>query len=554
MAKPILDVEVNDAKFRAFADLFEKYQATVAKMPGAWAGVDKGVKSSFENVAAAMMAQNELARREAKAEKDLDRAGRGARTTWGDLATKSKSVYDNVKGITLSMLRWASIGAAFTGLLGLGGLFGLDRLAGGVGANRRAALGLGVSYGERKAFGVNYGRVVESDSYLANVNEALHDASLRGKLYGSGMRDLSGSTADVGIRLLARIKDVADQTPDGQDVQALGSHGFDQFITLHDFERAKKTSREEFLGYAKPYGQDVKDFGLEEKDAKIWQDFSVQMSRAGQSIENIFVTKLTAIVGPLDEFSKSIVKTIKTFVNQPEFDAWLHDFGEAIKGLARDLASGKIQADVKSFATNIGLAAEGLVNALKWLGFITDKNAKPPPATSKGLDQGSRTVVGKVGFARKAYDQHIPLDWGWGSRKLINAGDLLPMIASAESANGKYNLSPKGARGMYQIMPATAAMYPGKNPDIPAQGKDIAYAEIVKLIKKYSGDEDKILAGYNWGQGNVDSAVAKYGAGWLNAKDAAGRNVVPRETREYIIKIENNTGGNAIVSAGTLHQ
>ena len=99
---------------------------------------------------------------------------------------------------------------------------------------------------------------------------------------------------------------------------------------------------------------------------------------------------------------------------------------------------------------------------------------------------------------------------------------------------------------MYQIMPATAAMYPGKNPDIPAQGKDIAYAEIVKLIKKYSGDEDKILAGYNWGQGNLDKAITRYGSDW--------KNHAPAETKAYIIKIENNTGGNAIVSAGTLHQ
>jgi hypothetical protein len=55
-----------------------------------------------------------------------------------------------------------------------------------------------------------------------------------------------------------------------------------------------------------------------------------------------------------------------------------------------------------------------------------------------------------------------------------------------------------------------------------------------ELKDKYNGDLPKALAAYNWGAGNVDKAVAKYGDKWLAH--------APQETRKYVPEILGRIG------------
>lgn len=106
---------------------------------------------------------------------------------------------------------------------------------------------------------------------------------------------------------------------------------------------------------------------------------------------------------------------------------------------------------------------------------------------------------------------------------------LLSAIASAESGyNPNAKNSGSGASGMFQFMPATAKGY-GIDPFNPTQAADAAGKMMSGLIVKYDGDLSKALAGYNWGGGNVDKAVKKYGNNWLAH--------APTETQKYIQKI-----------------
>lgn len=81
---------------------------------------------------------------------------------------------------------------------------------------------------------------------------------------------------------------------------------------------------------------------------------------------------------------------------------------------------------------------------------------------------------------------------------------------------------------MMQFMPATAKGY-GIDPYNPKQAVDAAGKMMSGLIAKYNGDVSKALAGYNWGGGNVDKAIKKYGSDWLKH--------APKETQNYIKKI-----------------
>lgn len=98
---------------------------------------------------------------------------------------------------------------------------------------------------------------------------------------------------------------------------------------------------------------------------------------------------------------------------------------------------------------------------------------------------------------------------------------LLSAVMQQESGGRVRAVSPAGAQGPFQFMPGTAQQY-GIDPFDPQQSAQGAARMYADLSKKYGGDLPKMLAGYNWGQGNVDRK------GLENA---------PEETRNYINSI-----------------
>lgn len=99
--------------------------------------------------------------------------------------------------------------------------------------------------------------------------------------------------------------------------------------------------------------------------------------------------------------------------------------------------------------------------------------------------------------------------------------DLAVAVMMVESGGNRFARSPKGAVGLFQLMPATAAQYEVKD---RTHAYDNAYAGIKHLKRLYGvfGDWRKAVAAYNAGMG----PVIKY------------KGVPPyRETRNYVKKI-----------------
>lgn len=97
---------------------------------------------------------------------------------------------------------------------------------------------------------------------------------------------------------------------------------------------------------------------------------------------------------------------------------------------------------------------------------------------------------------------------------------LIYCLMSQESSFSSGATSPKGAQGLMQLMPGTAARYGVTNPYDVAQSIQGGTRYLKDLLKMFNGRVDLALAGYNAGEG----AVMKYG------------NTVPpySETRNYV--------------------
>ena len=97
-----------------------------------------------------------------------------------------------------------------------------------------------------------------------------------------------------------------------------------------------------------------------------------------------------------------------------------------------------------------------------------------------------------------------------------------------ESAGKIHAKSPVGARGLFQIMPATARDLRLSDPHDPEPAAQAAAHYLSILYKRYDGDLNLSLAAYNWGMGNVD----RYKRQGYRSFDN-----MPQETRNYIKQV-----------------
>ena len=100
---------------------------------------------------------------------------------------------------------------------------------------------------------------------------------------------------------------------------------------------------------------------------------------------------------------------------------------------------------------------------------------------------------------------------------------LIFCVMEQESHFNARALSPKGARGLMQLMPGTSARFGIRRPSDPAQNVAGGTRYLKQLLGQFNGRIDLVLASYNAGEG----AVLKF-----------GRKVPPyRETRDYVKRI-----------------
>ncbi len=138
--------------------------------------------------------------------------------------------------------------------------------------------------------------------------------------------------------------------------------------------------------------------------------------------------------------------------------------------------------------------------------------AAPPPPTR--IKRKQRLRAGR----HSRFDQLISEI----SRRYGVEEPLVKAVIKAESGFRPWAVSPKGAVGLMQLMPETAARHQVRNSFDPRQNIEGGVKHLRLLIRRYRGDLIKVLAAYNAGEKAVDRSGG-----------------VPRiaETREYVRRV-----------------
>src|SRR6266851_406742 len=111
---------------------------------------------------------------------------------------------------------------------------------------------------------------------------------------------------------------------------------------------------------------------------------------------------------------------------------------------------------------------------------------------------------------------------------------LLYSVMHQESSFKSRAISPKGARGLMQLMPLTAARYGVTNIFDPKQNIEGGARYLHFLLDHFDGDLNLALAGYNAGEG----AVEKYG--WRIPPYSETQEYVRRISRRYSLLRDPN--------------
>lgn len=157
------------------------------------------------------------------------------------------------------------------------------------------------------------------------------------------------------------------------------------------------------------------------------------------------------------------------------------------------------------------------------------------PAAS--VDEATNSEPGEVSVAGKASDamkeevaMRQPVQSGKAQFASIVAKaaeqhgldpKLIEAVIQTESSFQADAVSPVGAQGLMQLMPATAADLGVKDAFDPEQNVMAGSKYLKQLMNRYDGDAKLALAAYNWGMGNLERNPER----------------MPQETIQYVAKI-----------------
>jgi len=153
------------------------------------------------------------------------------------------------------------------------------------------------------------------------------------------------------------------------------------------------------------------------------------------------------------------------------------------------------------------IASDGTVSVRNGAGAATWQ-VVTSPASDRTVDQNGQLIVPAYAYS-DLNPPPVPPQFAAALTQAAAAANVSPTLLSAlvwqESRWNPQAVSPKGAMGLAQLMPATARDL-GVNPADPVQNLHGGARYLRYLLDTFDGDVEKALAAYNAGPARVRNA------------------------------------------------
>lgn len=591
-AKSIVEIDVQDEKFKSFLEKFNEYQKALSELPEQWRGAvhglgeaaketervrdgTEGITKAFADGVAALSSVNDgLDRLNGNLEKatktqaEFNKKSGGARNFLNKASKDAKSLAGHIKDATTSLLSWGTVLGLFSGLAGAGGLWGLNHLAGNASAQRFTAMGLGTTAGGLNSTAVNFQKALGNPvGTLGAIRDAQLDLSKRWQFRAMGVDNPDRDPAELLPEMIKAARDIFVRN--GSTQQGAEAYGLTNYFTLDDLNRFKKMSDEEIDAMAKQAQQDTRRLQLTDQQLRQWQDFNIQLDRSKVSIGNTFIRGLAPLAPELGKLSDAFSGAIETVLKSPELGKWIDGLSDGIRRFGNYLASPEFQKDVEAFISGVERLGRVIGKVIDWISGKSDITTDDIKSRSSILSDEKRTdPVTSETYTPGGDDD--PRVWSWlkGVKKFFASGDVKPVDGKqadvhakgrtiADRFNNPANLRYAAGYETASTRNGKFAVFPSLDEGVLAAAKQLqiygtkGINNIHDIISKWAPSNENNTKAYI---GHVVNATGRSEFEKLNLNDtrtlaklitamSVKEGAGSRLSEEKVIQIINNAGG-----------
>jgi len=402
--REIIAIEIDDSAFQEFQRKFNEHQEILKNIPTHWVAASEEIekqKTSFEKLTASLSSARDASLGIEKAQGDLGKLLDGAAISLGLLGTQGKLFAHNIWHSTQHLAKWTKLTSVFAGIIGAGGLFGIDRMAASVAAQRTSAMGLGISYTEQASFLTNFRALGLDEETLKGFSNALATPIGKAQIGHLLGHAPSGDAAETAAEAILKFKDYVESTPDEQLAPRLKALGYtDIGLGVEQAKAIRGIPREELEARVKAYREGkTSALALDPGMAKKWTEFTTQMEFAGKEVGTAFVKGFVNLAKPLEDLSNSFIDLVENLMRDGgPLKGWVDSLGDALTKLVKTMSGKEFEKGVTDF---IHVSTE-IVHHIE---RITSMSLKEILADMRrGMDESRSDIERRYGK-----------DWNWHS-------------------------------------------------------------------------------------------------------------------------------------------
>jgi len=379
--KSIIDIEINDAAFKAFKNLFDKHKKDLDKLPEVWQLTTDSIVETTDKADSllhAIEAQTNILNKQLITQIKISEEMKKTDRNMVSIGSNSGKALKNIQGITFSMLKWGAITGALTttfGLLsGATGFFGLDAMARGASQTRQQAGALGLNPNELQAVQTVYRRFSGSSALLGNISQAQVDYGKQWRLRNLGIsqEDIEGKTSaqlmpQVIEALHARSQQALKQGTGAFTAQAEG-YGWAELVGgIPNLRELAGHSSAEIETANRALPGTLEKLALGKDTISKWEDFIQSLETATGEITNKFVVALQGLAKPLGHITTAFADLLVKVFESKGFRDGLETFAAWLENLARNMEKPEFKESVDKFINTVTTLTSKFVSLLDWL-------------------------------------------------------------------------------------------------------------------------------------------------------------------------------------------